>query len=83
MCALSSERGADDSKTKVAGNDTMIGQIATFMEVLHLSFDEVFEKIPYSMLLIMQKDKLHEVTGDIVQYKSARDMARGKNMVNE
>lgn len=53
----------------------MLGQIATFMDSLHLSYTEVFEVIPYINLIIMQKDKLHEVTGDIVQYSSGKEMA--------
>lgn len=40
------------------GNDTLFGQIATFMENLHLSYHEVMEVIPYQNLLMMQKDKL-------------------------
>ena len=37
------------------------------MEVLHLSYDEVVFKIPYRNLIIMQKDKLHTVYGDVLQ----------------
>ena len=33
------------------------------MESLHLTYDEVWRKIPYRNLLIMQKDKLHVVYG--------------------
>lgn len=36
-----------------------MGQVATFMEVLHLTYKEVVEEIPYRNLLIMQKDKMH------------------------
>lgn len=36
----------------------MMGQIATFMDVLHLTYDEVTQRIPYRNLVIMQKDKL-------------------------
>ena len=35
------------------------------MESLHLTYDEVVEKIPYRNLLIMSKDKLHIATGDV------------------
>lgn len=42
----------------------MLGQIATFMENLHLSYDEVVSEIPYRNLVIMQKDKLHVVYGE-------------------
>ena len=44
----------------------MMGQIATFMEALKLSYDDVVYKIPYRNLLLMQKDILHQVTGDLL-----------------
>lgn len=53
----------------------MLGQIATFMEALHLSYDEVVYKIPYRNLLIMQKDKLHCVYGTKVEKVSGKSMA--------
>lgn len=64
------------------GNDTLIGQIATLMENLHLSYEEVVYKIPYRVLLIMQKDKLHPCIGVKVKKVSGKDMAarRGKRM---
>lgn len=43
------------------------------MEVLHVSYREAVHEIPYRNLMIMQRDKLHEVYGDIVKEKSARD----------
>lgn len=43
------------------GNDTLLGQVASFMDTLHLTYDEVVYKIPYRNLLLMQKDKLHVV----------------------
>lgn len=46
------------------------------MENLHLSYREVFEEIPYTRLLIMQKDKLRVVTGQIVRKGSAKEMAK-------
>lgn len=45
----------------------MLGQIATFMESLHLSYDEVVNQIPYRNLVIMQKDKLHPVYGEVLK----------------
>lgn len=33
----------------------MLGQIASFMDSLHLSYDEVVCKIPYRNLIVMQK----------------------------
>lgn len=37
----------------------MIGQIASFMDSLHLTYDEVLDKIPYRNLCVMMVDKLH------------------------
>lgn len=53
----------------------MLGQIATFMENLHLPYDEVVYKIPYRNLVIMQKDKLHCVYGTRVEKVSGKSMA--------
>lgn len=53
----------------------MLGQIASFMEELHLSYKEVFEVIPYRNLIIMQKDKLHEAHGELIQRSSGKEMA--------
>lgn len=61
------------------GNDTMLGQIASFMENLHLSYKEVFEIIPYRNLVIMQKDKLHEVYGELVNKVSGKELAARRN----
>lgn len=57
----------------------MLGQIASFMENLHLSYKEVFEIIPYRNLVIMQKDKLHEVYGEIVNKVSGKELAARRN----
>ena len=43
----------------------MLGQIATFMDSLHLTYEEVLDKIPYRTLLIMSKDKLRVTYGDV------------------
>ena len=48
------------------------------MENLHLSYQEVVYEIPYRNLVVMQKDKLHEVYGDKVEYVSARDRLGNK-----
>lgn len=50
----------------------MLGQIATFVDELHLSYHEVVYEIPYRNILLMQKDKLHEVNGDIIKKTDAR-----------
>lgn len=57
----------------------MLGQIASFMENLHLSYKEVFEVIPYRNLIIMQKDKLHTVSGEIMKEVSEEEYFRDKS----
>jgi hypothetical protein len=42
----------------------MLGMIATFMEDLHLSYDDVVYKIPYAVLQLMRQDKLHTLYGE-------------------
>lgn len=78
MCRLSEERSKDGGDTQTIGNETLMGQIASFMEGLHLSYREVFERIPYRNLILMQKDKLHIVTGSIVRETQGRDMIERK-----
>lgn len=58
------------------GNDCLLGQIATFIEDLHLSYDEVVNKIPYRNLLIMKKDKMRLATGDVVKKIKGKDFAK-------
>jgi hypothetical protein len=58
-----------------------LGQIATFMDNLHLSYDEVLHKIPYRNLVIMQKDKLHICYGEVMKEVSEEEYfkIKGKN----
>lgn len=59
------------------GNDCLLGQIASFIETLHLSYDEIVYKIPYRNLIIMQRDKLHVVyNGTKVKKASGKDMVK-------
>lgn len=55
-----------------------MGQIATFIENLHLSYEEVVYKIPYRNLVIMQKDKLHVTTGDVLHEVSDGEMFKNR-----
>lgn len=55
-----------------------MGQIATFMESLHLSYKEVFEEIPYRNLIVMSKDKLHVVYGKLIKKRSGKDFAAAR-----
>ena len=76
--SFSQERSSSDSKTEVAGNNCLLGQIASFMENLHLSYDEVVYKIPYRNMVIMQKDKLHTVYGDVMEEVSEEEYFKMK-----
>lgn len=48
------------------------------MENLHLSYDEVVNKIPYRNLVIMQKDKLHVASGDVLREVSDEEMFKNR-----
>mgnify|MGYP006868097607 FL=1 len=76
--SFSQERSKSDSKTEVIGNSCLLGQIASFMENLHLSYDEVVYKIPYRNLVIMQKDKLHTVYGEVMEEMSEEEFFKRK-----
>lgn len=79
MCHLGNGGGKNGSKTKVEGNNTLKGQIATFMDTLHLTYHEVVCEIPYPSLLIMQVDKLHIADDKIDTVEmSGKDMLRKK-----
>lgn len=55
-----------------------MGQIASFVENLHLSYDEVLDKIPYRNLVIMQKDKQRIAHGDVLREVSDSEFFKGK-----
>lgn len=61
----------------------MLGQIASFMENLHLTYTEVVEVIPYRNLVLMQKDKLHVVYGDKIEEVSARSLSSRKKIISK
>lgn len=44
------------------------------MEDLGMSYKEVFEIIPYRNLVMMQRDKRREATGDIINKVSSREL---------
>lgn len=48
------------------------------MENLHLSYHEVVYEIPYRNLVIMQKDKLHIVYGEVMEEVSEEEYFKGK-----
>lgn len=76
--SFSQERSKSDSKTEVIGNNCLLGQIASFMENLHLSYDEVVNQIPYRNLVIMQKDKLHTAYGEVMEEMSEEEFFKRK-----
>lgn len=49
------------------------------MENLHLTYKEVFELIPYRNLIIMQKDKLHTVSGEVMEEVSEEEFFKNKS----
>lgn len=46
------------------GNETLFGQIATFMDNLHVTYHECVYEIPYRNLLLMQADKARVLMSD-------------------
>ena len=60
-----------------------MGQIASFMENLHLTYKEVLEEIPYRNLVIMQKDKQRIASGDVMQEVSDEKFFKGKMKFDE
>lgn len=44
-----------------------MGQVASFMDTLHLTYQQVLDGIPYRNLVIMQKDKLRVAYGDVTR----------------
>lgn len=57
------------------GNACLLGQIATLMDALHMSYEEVVDGHPYRTLMIMQKDKLRPCYGTKVRKVSGKEMA--------
>lgn len=82
MSAISFEEECvkNDSKAEVIGNNCLFGQIATFMETLHLTYTEVVDIIPYRNLLLMQKDKMRVVYGEIMEEVSDEEFMKMKNI---
>lgn len=48
------------------------------MENLHLTYDEVVDKIPYRNLVIMQKDKLHVASGEVMREVPDAEMFKNR-----
>ncbi len=59
----------------------MFGQIASFIDSLHLSYREVVYEIPYRNLILMQKDKSRPCYGSKIVKKSGKDMAERRKAI--
>lgn len=68
------ERSEDGSESTTVGNDTLLGQIASFMDSLHLSYNEVVRVIPYRNLLLMAKDKQRVAYGEVYHEVTEEEM---------
>ena len=48
------------------------------MENLQLTYDEVVHRIPYRNLVVMQRDKLHIASGDVMEEVTEEEFFRVK-----
>ena len=64
------------------GNETLLGQVATFMENLHLSYADVVDVFPYRYLLLMAKDKQHVAYGEVWEEVDEAEFFRRNNRDN-
>ena len=58
----------------------MLGQIATFIEYLHLSYDEVVRGIPYRNLQVMMRDKQRVAYGEVRREVSDEEFFKEKGI---
>lgn len=70
----------NSSESKTIGNDTLVGQIASFMESLSLSYKEVVYEIPYRTLLLMSKDKARVALGDVYHETTDEEFFKAKGI---
>lgn len=75
-CKLDKERM--ETTANVIGQKTLLGAVATFMENLHLSYNEVVYEVPYENLLLMSADKLRVAQGDVVKEITGKEMLKKK-----
>lgn len=55
-CNLDKSTGKDTAK--ILGNNNLVGQVATFMEQLHVSYKEATAELSFPLLLLMSVDKM-------------------------
>lgn len=75
-CKLDKERM--ETTANVIGQKTLLGAVATFMENLHLSYNEVVYEVPYENLLLMSADKLRVAQGDVIKEITGKEMLKKK-----
>lgn len=64
------------------GNETLMGQVATFMENLHLSLHEVMEVVPYRYMLLMARDKQRVASGTVYEEVNEEEFFKRKGKKN-
>lgn len=55
-CHLDKSTGKDTAK--ILGNNNLVGQVATFVEQLHVSYKEATAELSFPLLLLMSVDKM-------------------------
>lgn len=55
-CHLDKSTGKDTAK--ILGNNNLVGQVATFVEQLHVSYKEATSELSFPLLLLMSVDKM-------------------------
>lgn len=63
-----------------SGGETIVGRMAMYMEDLHLTFHDVYEVIPYPLLVVMSSDKPRRTSND--GEKVNRITMSGREMMN-
>lgn len=74
------ERSEDGSKSETIGNDTLVGQIASFMDNLKLSYNDVVNVFPYRTLLLMSKDKIRVAVGKVYHEVTEEEFFKSKGI---
>lgn len=79
-CELDKSTGKDTAK--ILGNNNLAGQVASFIEQLHLSYKEVTSELSFPLLLLMSVDKMRV---DYGQGETEPEMKKlsGKEMLKQ
>lgn len=76
-CKLDKEKF--EKTSTIIGQKTLLGSISSFMENLHLSYNEVVNEVPYENLLLMSADKLRVASGEVVKEVTGEEMLKKRN----